>query len=202
MSRSDARSVDSRRRSWWLKNLHRWHWISAALCLIGMLGFAITGITLNHASRISATPKVVTRHAQLPEPLRIELSDHAEMADIDTPAPDALRHWLRLELLVDIAGRAWEWASDEIYVSMPRAGGDGWIAIDLAQGTVESEQTELLSELGDLDWGDPAFERTPEGDREIGSHPHAGALGLGTHVPRGRHHVGHALVEVPLTERL
>jgi len=27
----------------------RWHWISAAICLVGMILFAITGVTLNHA---------------------------------------------------------------------------------------------------------------------------------------------------------
>jgi hypothetical protein len=37
-------------RSFWLKHLHRWHWISAAACLVGMLLFAATGITLNHAA--------------------------------------------------------------------------------------------------------------------------------------------------------
>ena len=38
------------------KTLLRWHWISSALCLIGMLGFAITGFTLNHAADIEAQP--------------------------------------------------------------------------------------------------------------------------------------------------
>ena len=31
------------RRSFWLKQLHQWHWISAALSLIGLLLFAVTG---------------------------------------------------------------------------------------------------------------------------------------------------------------
>ena len=35
------------RRSFWLKQLHQWHWISAAVSLIGMILFAVTGITLN-----------------------------------------------------------------------------------------------------------------------------------------------------------
>ena len=30
----------------WLKQMRQWHWISAAICLIGMLLFAVTGITL------------------------------------------------------------------------------------------------------------------------------------------------------------
>ena len=37
-------------RSFWLKQLHSWHWISAALSLVGMILFAVTGITLNPVS--------------------------------------------------------------------------------------------------------------------------------------------------------
>ncbi|MGO4778993.1 PepSY-associated TM helix domain-containing protein, partial [Lysobacter sp. 2RAB21] len=40
-------TVDANRRSFWLKTLHRWHWISAAVSLIALLLFSITGITLN-----------------------------------------------------------------------------------------------------------------------------------------------------------
>ena len=32
---------DHRRRSFWLKTLHEWHWVSSALCLLGMLLFAV-----------------------------------------------------------------------------------------------------------------------------------------------------------------
>ena len=53
MQRPEPASV-SQRRAWWRKTLHNWHWISAALCLIGMIAFAVTGITLNHASQIPA----------------------------------------------------------------------------------------------------------------------------------------------------
>ncbi len=56
-------------RAFWLKHLHRWHWISAGLCLVGMLLFAVTGITLNHAGSIEAKPQVTSREAQLPEAL-------------------------------------------------------------------------------------------------------------------------------------
>ena len=48
------------RRSVWLKTLHQWHWISSAVCLIGILLFSITGITLNHSSQIEARPVVVS----------------------------------------------------------------------------------------------------------------------------------------------
>jgi hypothetical protein len=34
-----------------------WHWINSAVCLIGMLLFAVTGLTLNHAAKIEAKPR-------------------------------------------------------------------------------------------------------------------------------------------------
>src|SRR5690606_37271047 len=55
-----------RRRSRWLKRMHQWHWISSAICLAGMLLFAATGITLNHAARIEASPEVSHWSGQLP----------------------------------------------------------------------------------------------------------------------------------------
>ena len=52
-----------------LGTLRQWHWISSALCLVGMLLFAVTGITLNHAGQIESKPQVQSRAAQLPAPL-------------------------------------------------------------------------------------------------------------------------------------
>ena len=59
-------SAARQRRGYWLRTLHQWHWISAAVCLVGMLLFAVTGITLNHAARIEATPTVVHVNDTLP----------------------------------------------------------------------------------------------------------------------------------------
>ena len=47
----------------WLGTLRQWHWLSSALCLAGMLLFAITGITLNHAAQIEAKPTITSHHA-------------------------------------------------------------------------------------------------------------------------------------------
>ncbi|MGB9109724.1 MAG: PepSY-associated TM helix domain-containing protein, partial [Telluria sp.] len=46
------------RRAVWLRQLHQWHWISSAICLMAMLLFSITGFTLNHATQIEAKPAV------------------------------------------------------------------------------------------------------------------------------------------------
>ena len=61
-----ASASNQQRRAFWLKHLHQWHWISSAICLIGMLLFAVTGFTLNHAAQIEASPSVVTQQATAP----------------------------------------------------------------------------------------------------------------------------------------
>lgn len=70
------------RRAFWLRTLHQWHWISSALCLIGLLAFASTGITLNHASQIPASPRTTTHQGQLPESLRLELAAQAAQSSV------------------------------------------------------------------------------------------------------------------------
>ncbi len=65
-------------RAVWLKNLHQWHWISSALCLLAMILFSATGITLNHAAQIEAKPVVTSKKANLPLSLQAELRKYAE----------------------------------------------------------------------------------------------------------------------------
>ena len=55
-----------KRRAFFISQLYQWHWISSGMCLIGMILFAFTGITLNHAGQIESRPAVVTRDGQLP----------------------------------------------------------------------------------------------------------------------------------------
>ena len=47
------------RKTFWLKQLHMWHWMSSAISLIGLVLFAVTGFTLNHAADIEGTPTIV-----------------------------------------------------------------------------------------------------------------------------------------------
>ena len=47
-----TRRIGANARSYWLKTLHQWHWISAAVSLALMLLFSATGFTLNHAAQI------------------------------------------------------------------------------------------------------------------------------------------------------
>ena len=70
-SRPQANGISGRpnatrkkQRAFFLRQLYQWHWISSGLCLIGMVLFAVTGITLNHAGHMEASPAVVTREAR------------------------------------------------------------------------------------------------------------------------------------------
>ena len=123
------RRPDPRRRAFWLKHLYRWHWVSSAACLIGMLLFTVTGITLNHAAHIESRPRVTSREGQLPSPLLAELAAGPRPRKGLVPAP--VGDWVRRELSVSVAGREAEWSKDEVYVALPRPGGDAWLSIDL-----------------------------------------------------------------------
>ena len=125
-------------RGFWLRTLHQWHWISSAVCLIGMLLFAATGITLNHAAKIEATPQVVNRQLELPAELLGQLGDRID-GNAQVPRP-AVR-WLDRELGISIGRRPAEWSAEEIYLSMPSPGGDAWLSIDRESGAVEYEAT-------------------------------------------------------------
>src|SRR5690606_12982665 len=126
------------RRGFWLHTLHQWHWISSAVCLVGMLLFALTGITLNHAASIPAQPKVRLVESEVPAALLAEI---AVPEEVEAPLPAPLRRWLATELDLHLDAHALgEWMDDELYLALPRPGGDAWLSIDLGSG-------ELLYEL-------------------------------------------------------
>ena len=140
-------------RSFWLKQLHQWHWISAALSLVGMLCFAVTGFTLNHAGQIEAAPKVVDRKAVLPSDLLADLAKGP--VEGKRPLPINVETWLDKAVDADIARRPGEWSAEEVYVALARPGGDAWISIDRETGAVEHEKTTrgAISLLNDLHKG-------------------------------------------------
>jgi len=154
----NAAPADTRRRAYWLKTLHEWHWVSSALCLIGLLLFGITGFTLNHAATIEAKPKVTSRVATVDEDLRAALlkqvpSATAQKGKAELPAE--LQTWIGQRWSIDTAGREAEWSDDEIYLSLPRPGGDAWLRVNLADGEAEYERTDRgwLSYFNDLHKG-------------------------------------------------
>jgi hypothetical protein len=145
--------AEQKRRAFWLKHLHQWHWVSAAICLISMLLFSLTGITLNHASQIPAKPTVTTRESKLPASLLPSLKRGTE-AD-KAPLPSVVSDWINDQMSLETAGRIAEWSEDEVYVSMPRPGGDAWLSIARDSGEIHYERTDrgAISFLNDLHKG-------------------------------------------------
>lgn len=149
------RKPNYRSRGFWLRQLHTWHWISSAACLVGLLGFAITGITLNHAGQIDGDPRITDRKAVLPAPLLHTLPPLGLQSDARAPLPAPVRDWASATLTVKLPAGDAEWRSDEIYLALPRPGGDAWLSIDRISGETEYQLTERgwISWLNDLHKG-------------------------------------------------
>lgn len=129
--------------AWSLGSVRQWHWVSSALCLVGMLLFAVTGITLNHAADIAARHDVSTLELTIPTELLQgwELSEEHAL-----PLPAAVRSWLGEEHGLYIGADQWgRWQDDEFYLALPRPGGDAWLALDPATG-------EFIYELSTNGW--------------------------------------------------
>jgi uncharacterized protein len=140
-------------KAFWLKQLHTWHWVSSAISLIGLLLFAFTGITLNHAADVEGAPRTVEKSGTLPTDLLKQIAPD-DAADTKKPLPAPVAAWVEQEIGQSGAGEA-EWSADEVYLALPRPGGDGWVAIDRASGEVTSESTSRgwISYLNDLHKG-------------------------------------------------
>jgi len=142
---SPGTGTDKRaRRAWWQKALYQWHWVSSALCLAGMLLFSITGITLNHSGAIEAKPKITVRTAALPSALQSDLLTIAtdRNARAAERLPDEATQWVYATFGVVATGRSAEWSADEVYLPLPRPGGDAWLRLDLESGEAEFELTD------------------------------------------------------------
>jgi hypothetical protein len=162
LSRISTGSVEAAartRRAFWLKHLHQWHWISSAICLVVMLGFAITGFTLNHAGDIEARPTVQKFDAQLPaavlESVAAARAAAHERRDKPGALPEPLIDWLASQWHIDAGQADAEWSDDELDLTLARPGGDSTIAIDLGSGEVHHERTDrgLIAYLNDLHKG-------------------------------------------------
>lgn len=141
--------------AFWVRQFHTWHWMSSAICLAGMILFAVTGITLNHAGSIEADPRVETQEYALPAPLLDTLAAVPESAGPETAVPAPVAEWLDDTAGVDISGRTPEWSDIELYVPLAQPGGDSWVLIDRASGEVVHETTDRgwIAYLNDLHKG-------------------------------------------------
>lgn len=143
-------TIKQRLKTFSMGTVRQWHWISSAVCLVGMLLFAITGITLNHAADIKATPQVTSLEVELTPALLAQLNGRTE-----GPLPVAVREWLARNHDMRVPNIAGEWSEDEVYVGIPKPGGDAWLAIDLEQGLLQYENTDRgwVSYFNDLHKG-------------------------------------------------
>ncbi|WP_091743043.1 PepSY-associated TM helix domain-containing protein [Phenylobacterium immobile] len=142
----------AQRRAGFLRQTVRWHWISAAISLIGMLAFAVTGFTLNHAADIKSEPKTVERSGELPAPLLPALKA-AETARGDLPAPVVA--WLKSEMKIKARKGPVEWSEGEAYLGLPGPGTDAWVTLDTETGEAAYERTDrgAIAYLNDLHKG-------------------------------------------------
>jgi len=110
---------------------------------------------LNHATQIEAHPVVTDRKATLPHALLAAHAPRAGEPRRDAPMPADLADWVADALKVDVHGRSAEWSPEEIYVALPRPGGDAWVRIDRASGEAELEDTDRgwISYFNDLHKG-------------------------------------------------
>jgi len=128
-----------------------------------MLLFTVTGITLNHASAISAKPVVTRKSATLPPPLRASLGGDAAARQGKHPVPTPVLDWMQREFGIHggVASSsqrddsAAEWSETEIYVSLPRPGGDAWVTLDRESFEARYETTDRgwISYFNDLHKG-------------------------------------------------
>lgn len=124
-------------RAFWVRQVLNWHWISAAISLVGMLVFAITGITLNHAGDIPSKPVVQAQTRTMPETVARAL---ATAPDLDRqPLPAEVSRWADATFNTRTVGREAEWSPDDVYVAMPRPGGDATLTIDRVTREVTHE---------------------------------------------------------------
>lgn len=140
-------------RNRWLKLCLQWHWISSALAVFGMLLFAITGITLNHAGQIGSSPEVIVVEGRLPEQLVQQLVSFEGKEN--GQAPEALTAWLGAEHDISLIEGGIEWSEYELYISSPRPGGDAWLSVDFETGDLIYEETDRgwVAWLNDLHKG-------------------------------------------------
>jgi len=152
---SETRATRSpRAKAFWTKQFYLWHWVSSALALVGMLFFAVTGSTLNHAGQISAKPRITEKRLVLPPELisAIQAGPKKETRQV---LPDAVSAWLDNQFSVTVGARLAQWSADEVHLDLPRPGGDAWLNLDRETGEATYEVTSrgFISYLNDLHKG-------------------------------------------------
>lgn len=135
---------------YFLGTVRAWHWVSSAVCLVGLILFSVTGITLNHAGSIGSEAQVSTLEVDLSQGMLSQLQNRVE-----GPLPFSVRKWLLSEHDVHIPDTQAEWDEYEVYLGLPKPGGDAWLSVDLDSGLLIYEETSrgLIAYFNDLHKG-------------------------------------------------
>jgi hypothetical protein len=136
-----------------LGSVRQWHWISAAICIVGMLFFSWTGITLNHAADIPAKNEIATIETQLPDAL-IQTWQPVEN-EKNALEKNIIEHLDKQFSLTIPSNMQGEFSDGEFYLAMPEPGVDAWLSIDAESGELIYERTDRgwISFFNDLHKG-------------------------------------------------
>ena len=136
--------------SFWRTQLRQWHWISSALCLAGLLLFAVTGFTLNHATQIEAKPKTVHIERDLAPDARVWLSKVGDKA----PLPEPVKTQIKSLTGIDTGHTQVEKSDEDLFIDLTQPGIDASITIE-ADGHVTYDRSDrgLIALLNDLHKG-------------------------------------------------
>lgn len=142
------------RRLFWMTQARIWHWITGAATLIAMLLFAFTGITLNHAGQIEGKPVVAQIEKVMPSELLAQLGEPPPEGQTKI-LPKPVADWLEKETGAPVSRKTGEWSDMDVYIGMPKPGGDAWLSVDRKTGDVTYENTDrgAISWLNDLHKG-------------------------------------------------
>lgn len=145
-----------------MKQMHTWHWVSSAICLICMILFAITGITLNHASFFESEPEEKVVETVIPQEVLVSLQLQTERA-IEQGSLDNLEFsngfiaYLEDKIPHDLSllKEQPDWSEEEIYIQKPLPGGDVWMSVDIPSGELVYMHTDrgIIAWLNDLHKG-------------------------------------------------
>ncbi|QOL81990.1 PepSY-associated TM helix domain-containing protein [Pseudooceanicola spongiae] len=122
-------------RAFWLRQFTLWHRITGAASLSTLIFFATTGFLLNHPGLIPARAEITTQTLTLPAPLQGVLS--AAPASGTLPLPEALAGWLSPRVSVPLQGIQADFDAREVWIDLPRPGGEGRVIIDRQSATAE-----------------------------------------------------------------
>lgn len=138
-------------RAFWSRQLRQWHWISSAICLVLMLMFAVTGVTLNHADIFEHKGERFVQEVALPSALQQRLTRLPPQAVV----PDAVAAEIRRLTGADVTARKAENQYGEIVFDLTGPGRDEVLTVDLNAATMTYEITDrgLAALFNDLHKG-------------------------------------------------